>query len=321
MKIKLGAKGRFKVQVLRADGTVRLDRPWQDNLITNYGMDYMIGKYRDTVGSSSLMEYCRVGTGATPPTNGDVALAAQVGAVSANGATSAIAPLVAAEAPYAAQRAVYTFGRGAVVGNLTELGLSFATTGSNLCTHALFLDTNGQPVTIVVAADEQLIITYEIRLYIPTVASSSTVTDPTTNVQYTIRSLPVNAVNWVWLDYLLRGQLGPSAGAPINNITTYAYHGSGAAIRQWHNTPLGTEAYGGADYQSAAVADGTYSRDAIITVRLEALNGIDVKVLRFSESSPSYFAPLNWQLEFTPTWRKTADQTISVTLRLEIARR
>jgi hypothetical protein len=319
MKIQLGAEGRFKIQVVRADGTLRVDRPWQDNLITTYGMEYMSGKYRDSVGLANLMSYCRVGTGTSPPAFGDVALGAQVG-VRDSTAQSSTAPVSNSATPFAGHSRVYTFVRGAVVGNLTELGLSYSETGSNLCTRALFLDTNGQPVTIVVAADEQLIVTYEVRMYIPTEPTSSSVTDPTTGIAYTIRALPVNAVAWAWVEYLLGGQIGASP-TRVDNISLIAYSGSNAAIREWHNTPLGTETYGRGDYQSFPVSDGSYARDSVITIRLEGLNGIDVKVLRLSEESPAYFAPINWQFEFTPTFRKTADQTISITVRVEIARR
>ncbi|QOI69546.1 tail fiber protein [Xanthomonas phage Xaa_vB_phi31] len=288
MKITLGAKGRFKVQVLRADGSVRLDRPWQDNLITNFGMDYMTGRYRDTIGSSEFMYYCRVGTGTSTPAVGDVQLGNQIGVRDWTSQNNP-APVAAAAEPYASAIRVYAFNRGAVVGNLTELGLSMQQTGSNLCTRALFLDANGQPVTIVVAADEQLIVTYEVRMYIPTTPTTSTVTDPTTGIEYTIRALPCNAVSWIWMNYLLGGQLGAQPNL-ISNITTYGYSGPTAELREWHNTPLGVENSGGCDYQSFPVTDGTYARDSVITFRLDAFNGVDIKIVRLTESSPSYFA-------------------------------
>ncbi|AHB12138.1 tail fiber protein [Xylella phage Paz] len=318
---KVGVSGRFKVQVLRSDGSVRMDRDWQKNLITNYGMDHLSSKHQSTVGQANMMQYIRVGTGSSTPANTDVALANQVGYKDSAGQSTRIAPVATDASPYCGWRVRYEFAAGAVVGNLTELGVSHSAEGNNLCTHAQFLDSNGQPITVVVAADEQLIITYEFRLYFPTTASSASVTDPNTGTVYTIRALPVNTINWNWADYILGGVLGGQIGNSVNGAQGYAYYGSGAGLSSAVSpVPNGTNVSGTFNYNTALATDGSYSTTTTVTVPLGSLNDLDIKVVQTTEMSPSYFAPLSWQFEFTPTWRKTSDQTVTFTIRLEIAR-
>ncbi|WWO60317.1 baseplate protein [Xanthomonas phage SB4] len=316
---KIGLSGMFQVEVVRSCGKREVVLPWQKNLITDWGMDHMAGKHYQT-NSSEFTNYVHVGTGSAVPAFADVKLQSWLGSASLINAVT-VPPIPTDPEPFVGYRKVGTFARGAVVGNITELGVS---TGqgkdSTLATRALFRDAEGQPVTIVVSSDEQLIITYEMRIYISKTPVVTTVTDPTTGVEYTIKALASNVAGAVYPGYLFSGTMGSSQNG-INDVTSYAYHGPNAALGPINNQPLGTMVYGGCDYKTVVSSDGSWSTTTTITVRLGSFNDLDIKCFKVTESSPLYWAPIPWQFEFTPTWRKTADQTVQFDVRMEIARK
>ena len=59
----------------------------------------------------------------------------------------------------------YHFAIGAAAGNLSELGVGWASSGTTLFSRALILDSGGTPTTITVLSDEYLYVTYEHRFY------------------------------------------------------------------------------------------------------------------------------------------------------------
>lgn len=60
-------------------------------------------------------------------------------------------------------RSTYRFGEGVAAGNISEIGLGWA--NANLWNRALVKDSNGNPTTITVLADEYLDVITEIRVY------------------------------------------------------------------------------------------------------------------------------------------------------------
>lgn len=61
----MGVQGRYKIQVLNADGSIAIDRPWKKNLILDQGLNQWCG---GTGNIAQLSSYCVVGTGTTPTT-------------------------------------------------------------------------------------------------------------------------------------------------------------------------------------------------------------------------------------------------------------
>lgn len=55
--------GRFRIQVINSDGTVAHERPWQNNLILDQGLDQCCN---GTASLASAFTACAVGTGTTP---------------------------------------------------------------------------------------------------------------------------------------------------------------------------------------------------------------------------------------------------------------
>ena len=136
------------------------------NLITNGGLDRM-GAFAD------WLSWCQVGSGTTAPNVNDSALASRIAGTntvftSANGAQSS-------PPYYAWRRNTYRFAQGVATGNIGEVGVGWATTGS-LFSRARVLDSGGDPTTISVQADETLDVTYEFRYYPKTTDDTGTVT-------------------------------------------------------------------------------------------------------------------------------------------------
>ena len=78
IELKSELEGIIKLEVIRKDGTLKeaagLNVPFK-NLITNAGLDYV----NDNSTINTCMNYCKVGTGSTPPAVTDTTLAAQTG--------------------------------------------------------------------------------------------------------------------------------------------------------------------------------------------------------------------------------------------------
>lgn len=159
-KAHVGLSGSFPViEVLSPDGKVkrRIDGP--KNLITDIGLERL-----GSVGNSqSLYPFCRVGSGNSEPDPDNRQLDNQLGSAGAGNATAVQGVNLAGG--YAWARITWTFGVGAVVGNVSEIGTGWAATGDTLFSRALVRDVNGNPTSISILSDEQLRVTWEHHRY------------------------------------------------------------------------------------------------------------------------------------------------------------
>lgn len=147
-------RGEYSVEVIRP---TKVDTLEGKNLILNS----FFSKPTLFTGASN---YVVVGTNATPPQVTDTAL---LGFLSRSPVDTAQSTSITDEgAGIFTLKAVtqVTWAVGAVVGNLSELGLEYGS--GNLVTRALMLDQSEQPTTISVTAEDQLIITYTMVLTI-----------------------------------------------------------------------------------------------------------------------------------------------------------
>lgn len=157
MILHSAASGQFKVEVLKGN-RVDSSTDWQPNLITDIGLLHMGA-------NSNYLNVCRVGSGAAAPTNSDTQLQTQMASSTTYTRTSGAQ---SATPYYAYERRTFTFATGAVVGNVAELGIGWATSGATLFSRARVRDGNGNPASVPVLADETLRVTYELRYYAPT---------------------------------------------------------------------------------------------------------------------------------------------------------
>lgn len=149
--IHFGVSGSYRIQIHRADGTLRFDETFK-NLVTNSGLDFFM---QNEINSVNVL----VGTGTNPPSPTDINMqtlvasqASGTGTVTRDGS-----PTYAINTSFVA-----AFGQGAAAGNLTEVGCRQGT--GNVQSRALFLDGSGNPTTITVLSDEFLTVTYVFRL-------------------------------------------------------------------------------------------------------------------------------------------------------------
>ena len=166
---------KIYVKVYR-DGVLFDELPVQKNLIL--------------AGQMSSLDQCgrvlHVGTGSAAPLFSDTSLVGLV--ATATGASWVNSTSVLNGNTYEKESStVIDFGVGSVVGNLSELGLSgSASTGVDLDTRALFVDVLGDPTTITVTAQDQLVVTYFLTKHIAMSPVTSSVLLGGVTIDYTI---------------------------------------------------------------------------------------------------------------------------------------
>lgn len=213
---KVTMAGKFKLEAVRPDGTRRVLADWFDNLIVDQGLN--------RIGTGTFMPYCHVGTGSTAPGNSDTAL---VAFVAATNTVQAETSGTASSSPYYGYRVrTYRFAQGAAAGNLTEVGIGWASTGAVLFSRALIKDGGGSPTTITVLSDEFLDVSYELRCYAPTSDSVVTVTISGTNYDFTCRA--ANVTNSLW--WAPRDQAILDTNTSGSHVEQSAYNGSIGAV-------------------------------------------------------------------------------------------
>ena len=296
IKLHCTARGEFKVDVKRGGEIVTL-APWQDNLITNAGMDSL-----GLSGSQQGWYGLAVGTGNTPPQFTDTRLAGFLASVGISWTGSRVGNVVTFTA-------VATFGLGAVVGNVAELGALLNTPSSNstTATRALIRDGAGQPTTIPVQASDQLIVTYRLVFVVDQSISSQTITDPNTSVEYTIRAkygpLSTSSSNYGFFGSVF-GTLSSSGSAVLVGGT---FNGPGEApsggavvyTQSNQQVPLSTPYVPGSFTTVAGVRFGTNAT---------ALDRDNVNIVRVPVYAPSDYL----DVEFTPPFRKSTTSTATL---------
>jgi hypothetical protein len=303
MQVDISAKvsGHFTLTVRRPDGSVRQETSFP-NLITDGGLDRMGA-------NADWLTWCQVGSGSTAPSVTDGSLVNRIAGsntkqASANGNLSA-------DPYYAWTRNTYRFGTGVATGNLSEVGIGWASTGS-LFSRALILDGLGDPTTITILADETLDVTYEFRYY-PNLTDITGTTAFTGNL--------AGSYDWVLRPAQVTGSTRwqtATNGTSMGNMDTVvsgfvnAYNGALGAVTSF---PSGTAA-SASSLTAAAYSAGSYSRAADIGFALNNgnLSG-GISALRFKLGIGTF------QIGFTPAIPKTASDTLTLTVSHTWARR
>lgn len=300
INLKTECEGWFSLSTFKVDdkgqeipGSRREPVPPFKNLILDRGLDRM-GNNVD------WLTWCQVGAGSTVPALGDTALASRIA-----GSNVVQASNIAAQssAPfYVARTKTFRFTTGSAAGNLSEVGIGWATSGS-LFSRALILDALGAPTTITVLSDEQLDVTYQFRQYMPAVDGGGSITLRGVNHLFVSRAARVTVTSGSgWL--IESG--GSSAGATSLSITQ-AYTGSIGAVTA--DAPSGT-AMPATSVIAQAYSASSLQRD--ISVFFGNNNGNDplgIGAIQVRLGIGIY------QFGFTPNIMKTSDDTLSLTLR------
>lgn len=302
----IGVAGLYRVQVRRPDNSVRVDTGWFKNLITNQGLEYLGN-------TSGYLTACQVGTGNTAPANTDTGLATYLAGSSTIHSTSQAAQ---GSAPYYVARTnTYRFAAGVATGNISEVGIGTAPTGSVLFSRALILDGGGSPTTITVLADEVLDVTYQLRIYPPTTDVTPAVTDSGpagTEHTFTVRAARVttavdNSSGWGTLS--TGRHIGDSGSVGMT-----AYNGSIGAVT---TVPSGTSD------GAASVTPAAYVGASLERLQTHVF-GLDDGNLSGGISAISWThgrgAGGCWQAGISPAIPKTASETLSITTKVSWSR-
>lgn len=165
--------GEFTAKIYRG-GKLRYESPVTKNIFVDNAF----------VGVTDLDGFIHVGTSGTVPQTSDTALFAFLASKEGDSVTADADVLDGTD--YIKSFAMeYTFALGAVVGTIAELGMALASSGA-VFTRALFKDGVGDPTTLTITADDQLVINYIVKKSVSMVPIVSSVDLNGDTINFTI---------------------------------------------------------------------------------------------------------------------------------------
>ena len=231
--MKFGFAGRFDLVARKVamgeDGSPLLDGG--NNVLTGESRslasfeNLILDSGLNRLGTGLVIDGACVGTGTTAPANSDTSLASMLRVTTTKQSDTELAG--STTAPYYAEcRVVYRFAAGTAAGNLSEVGLGWgANAGANtmggLWCRALIKDSEGNPTTITVLADEVLDIVYTLQLHPPASDITGTFNLSGVAYQYTLR--PAYAATrsgpFCWAASVVRGGISVLNAASVRAFT------------------------------------------------------------------------------------------------------
>lgn len=303
-KLQIGLTGHFLLEAVNAETGERRFLAEFDNLITNGGLE----RLGTAAGTGYVIRYVQVGTGSTAPANTDSALANFLVGTNRN---YLVAQAYGGNPTYHTE-VTYTwqFDQGVAAGNLSEVGVGWASSGS-LFSRALIVDGSNNPTTITVQAIEFLTVTYKLRMYPPTADATGTITLDGDDYDYIIR--PAGAGGGAWAYH---GQWGYGTGSAL---VSYAYTGDIGAMT---GTPSGTVS-GGVGATVAAYSAGSYKRTLTVAPGINDwnLSGGIRSVMFPVNGGGSTWSQMYWQCQFDPKIPKDNTKELSLTFDVSWARK
>lgn len=311
LRARIGIGGFYRAEAMNMeDGRTRWLTPWFHNHITNVGLDMCATTF-------NRYNSCQVGTGTAAPTDADTSLQTFHAGTSTKVQISATGN--ASVAPYWYEDYKrYDFATGAVVGNMTEVGIGpSSTTGTDLFSRELIRDSGGSPTAISVSGTEALRVHHRLRHYAPEFDATGTIVADfngvPTDVEYTRRAHAAGSFGW----NPRRVANGGGAGSLFGNFTTggpTAYTGALVAATA-SSTPSGT-LDGVGTPSTAPYSPGSYARSAVHVFGTGAVNG-NIRTMLFSLSAYNGSGGFGgtggkFQVEFDPVIPKTNLDNLTV---------
>jgi hypothetical protein len=297
--------GEYRLEVRRADGSLKQDTGWFKNLILDSGLN--------RIGSGVGVGGCAVGTGAAPPTvtqSGLQARSAWTITTQSNVYTAQPA------APYYYQAATtYRFALGALNGNYTEVGVGW--TENDMFSRALIVNDVGAPTPLTVLSDEQLDVTYRLRMYHPTSDWGGTYT--ISGATYTVIGRSSVATSNSWTSFGAPTQQSQGLTPAHRGWPGGAIYYAGAISADATGSPSGQQASNGAVYPTQiAYSNNSFSRSATLTNDLNQVN-ISGGIRSVQLSYPGGVTASQYQ--FDPPIPKNNTRTLNLTFSTSWARR
>ena len=284
-------KGEYCFTVLKRGVPVRATG-FFPNLITNAGMDMLGG-----IGPSSWYTYLPVGTSTVAPQNTDTHLTNWM--ASAYSASPFVNVIDTTHRQLVLTK-TWTFSEGQAVGVIREVGVGAVSNGQ-LFSKAALLDFRGIPSVFEVFADEQLQVTYRLRIQQPD-DYTGVVNQHTFLVRPRLSAQP-SGNGWSWLGTPIFAFGSVSGG--------YGVYSGGIGVHT--SNPLGN----GVFVSSASVVDpyvaGSYTRTATVTFGISYSLGV-IKSLVWC------CGPTSWQASLDPPLLHTNEDILTFKFSVSWAR-
>lgn len=307
--VDTGIAGFINMQVRHADGSIT-DTGWFKNLI----LDTFFNRYAANNAMLTSSMVCRVGTGTTPPANGDTALVSQVATQTRTGGSDVLGAIdVANNRIIAKSINQFIFNIGAVVANLAEVGFEFAPSSGglhagSLNSRSLTKDSFGTPTPITATATDQLIVNYTIEVYTP--------------LDDYIGSVPVS-IDGVITNHDIIGRFAGDYNKTVSKFLEgavgtsgwFVSHGSSSVFGAQGIDPTSQSGTASSTQQLFTSISGGKEREFTASVtQLNASGGIKVISLAIGDVGKGY------KYQFTPVIPKTTDFSLKFRLRMTCSR-
>ena len=265
--------------------------PTFTNLITNSGLEQQAD-------NGAWLRKISVGSGSSVPSVDDTALANFV--ASTTSTQNSVSGTQGTEPFFTWRRVTRRFSEGAAAGNLSEVGIGGDT---ELFSRALIRDTDGNPTTITVSAEQFLDVTYEYRFYPKLTDSTGSVTlggSVAGTYDYIFRSSEVTSSS-TFSGWSI-GTTGTSMGADAGNASgSLFYDGDIGAI----NAGPGGLQSAASSFSRLAYSAGSLEREFRLTCSLTQGNlagGIRSARVKMGIGT--------FQIQFDPPIPKTDERTL-----------
>jgi hypothetical protein len=302
MNIETKVKGIINIQIKR-NGEIRHDVTFE-NLI----LDTFFARFAANNTLIGNMQ-CRVGTGTTPPANGQTALVSQV---TTRAQTNSFDVAGALDVPgnrhiVSAVRQ-FEFVQGSVVANLAEIGFEFSpgsggVSAGALNSRSLTKDSFGTPTPITVTADDQLIVNYTLQVVTPLTDYSANVLISGTAYAVLGRFSSGFGVN---VASILSPSSGSFAALSYGASSVFGAHGvlpTAASGTLTSNFTTFTNISGGKEFEITASVNELNATGGIKAITVPTANNTNV-----------------YKYEFTPVLAKTTSKVLKLRFRMTCVR-
>lgn len=289
--------GRYMLRATRPDGSERIVADWFDNLVLDGGLN--------RIGTGGIVGTAVVGSGSTLPSNGQSALVALVGSSS----TTVGADVKGTDLTnnFAYCRRTFRFAAGSAAGNLAEVGVGWGST--SLFSRALIRDGGGTPTTITILSDEVLDLVYELRVYWPTVDTTTVINIGGTDYTVTVRASDVD--QWATGTNMFNLLMGNGVADGIQDALGYGPGSLGPVTDGPGGTFLN---HPGTHTLDGSYVNGSYERAAKL---IAGLSDITTDIGAFNVITPLGM----FKMGFSPSIPKTASNILTVNFKLTWARK
>lgn len=300
----IGVKGKYRIVKRKINSDIEEILEF-DNLITNAGLDRLF-----TIGSYLAgAEYCQLGTGTAEPQVTDTTLNNYS---KHKYQTSRLDYNCSTETPYYVRTTVKTsFLPGEATGIFTEIGMGWGT-NSGLFSKSLIKDSENNPISLTVLADEYLDIYYDFYWYLPNTFTAVQQTINGVNTQVTIKPYNVLSSNYysalvsLRYPYLITKANASSEALPADIFSTEIVSIPNSAIS------ITREAYVDGSFERVLVASFGPNIDLTAGVRSVFIGDASV-------SSGNLYAG-GWGINYDPPVTKTSEQEFKIRIKIKLTR-